>query len=61
MRQQLEARRNNCAAFDTKRWVGNMEQGLQLAWLRYEKGLTPDHITIVDTAAVYSESGGSLL
>jgi hypothetical protein len=34
-RQNLENRRNSCAAFDTPRWVRNMEQGLTEAWGRY--------------------------
>jgi predicted O-linked N-acetylglucosamine transferase (SPINDLY family) len=32
MRQHLERCRENCAAFDTARWVVNVEKGLKKVW-----------------------------
>lgn len=57
IRQQLEQRRMNCAAYDTARWVRNFESGLLAAWKRYEKGQTPDHITVEDSEPIFKESG----
>lgn len=53
LRQHLERARGNCAAFDTARWVRNLENGLTMAWKRHELGLQPDHIDIDDKALVY--------
>ncbi len=54
MRRHLETVRDNCAAFDTQRWVRNMEAGLQLAWRRHESGLGPDHVEVEDSAPVFN-------
>lgn len=54
LRQQLEARRGNCAAFDTARWVRNIEAGLTEAWRRHDSGLTPDHIEVEDHEPVHT-------
>ena len=61
MRQHLERSRNNCAAFDTQRWVRNVEQAYTQAVFRTEKGLPPDHIEVEDTAAVWSTAAPSLI
>jgi len=52
LRNKLEISRETCPAFDTKRWVSNMEKGLQMAWDRHEKGMLPDHVSVVDDDAV---------
>ncbi len=54
MRRHLETVRDNCAAFDTARWVRNMETGLQLAWRRHEGGLAPDHVEVEDSAPIFN-------
>ena len=49
MRRHLEDSRDTSAAFDTARWVGNMEEGLKRAWTRHAQGLSPEDIDVVDT------------
>jgi hypothetical protein len=61
MRRHLENHRDNCAAFDTSRWVKNMESGLSSAWKRHEQNLTPDHIVIEDTDPIFYNNGGDIL
>lgn len=61
IRQQLEDRRHNCAAFDTRRWVQNMETGLQMAWRRHEQGLPPDHVEVEDNNPIFKDNQQSLL
>lgn len=61
MRQHLENSRNTCAAFDTTRWVRNVEQAYTQAVFRCERGLPPDHLSVEDDAPVFTEGGPSLL
>ena len=35
-RRHIENSRDNCALFDTERWVRNVEKGFTLAWKKYE-------------------------
>jgi protein O-GlcNAc transferase len=37
MRRHLEASRDSCALFDTRRWVRNLERGLHQAWRAVEQ------------------------
>lgn len=60
LRQSLENRRNNCAAFDTARWVRNLETGLNEVWRRHDGNLVPSHIDIEDAEPVFTESESSL-
>ena len=60
LRQQLEGRRSNCAAFDTPRWVKNFESGLNEIWRRHDQGLAPGHIDVEDNEPVFQDSDGSI-
>jgi hypothetical protein len=60
MRQQLENRRLNCAAFDTARWVRNMETGLSEIWRRHDAGMPPGHIEVEDSEPVYTNTDSSV-
>jgi len=60
LRQNLENRRNSCAAFDTPRWVRNMEQGLIEAWGRHDEGRAPAHIEVVDDEPLFEENDALL-
>lgn len=53
MRKHIEQCRNSCAAFDTNRWVNNLEKGLEMVWKRHEKNQHPDHIEIIDDEPVF--------
>ncbi|CAE7645887.1 SEC, partial [Symbiodinium microadriaticum] len=61
MRQHLERCRENCAAFDTPRWVRNMEKGLLAAWERHENGLSPGDILVPDIDPVFEVKEEELL
>jgi len=56
MRRHLERVRTSCAAFDTARWVRNLEAGLSEVWLRKEAGLEADHVVVSDNKEVYDTS-----
>ena len=60
MRQQLESRRMNCAAFDTARWVRNLETGLSEVWRRHDAGTPPGHIEVEDSEPVFTATDGSV-
>ena len=60
LRQQLEGRRNSCAAFDTARWVRNMETGLGEVWRRHDANLPVDHIEIEDPDPVFTDEDSAL-
>lgn len=60
LRQQLEGRRGNCAAFDTARWVRNAEAGLSEAWRRHDAGLPPGHIEVEDSEPVFTAAEESM-
>ena len=53
MRRHLERVRTSCAAFDTARWVKNLEAGLTEVWLRKEAGQEADHVIVCDNKEVY--------
>ena len=61
MRQHLENTRRSSAAFDTKRWVKNFEQGLHRVWKIVDAGMPPDHITVEDTDPVFDANSSDLL
>lgn len=56
IRKHLEQTRESSALFDSKRWVKNFEDGINLIWKRHEKGLDPDHIIVQDNDPVYKKS-----
>lgn len=58
MRRHLENNRENCAAFDTARWVRNLESGLKAVWSRHSRGLPPDDVDVEDTAPVFQDGPG---
>jgi protein O-GlcNAc transferase len=60
LRQQLESRRLSCAAFDTQRWVRNMEAGLTEVWRRHDQGMAPGHIEVEDAEPTYIANDGSV-
>ena len=53
MRRHLELSRDTSAAFDTARWVRNMEQGLIQVWDRHAAGLSPDDLDVIDTRPLF--------
>ena len=61
MRKHLENTRENSAAFDTARWVRNLEDGLTQVWSRYAKGMQPDDIEVKDNDPIYVEGDGEQL
>mmetsp|Transcript_12973 Transcript_12973/g.19544 ORF Transcript_12973/g.19544 Transcript_12973/m.19544 type:complete len:972 (-) Transcript_12973:253-3168(-) len=61
MRLHLENSRDNCALFDTCRWVRNLEKGVIAAWELYEKGHLPDDISVTDTDPVVEVKEEELL
>ena len=61
MRRQLEDSRDNCAAFDTTRWVQNLEEGYIKVWSRQSRSLPPDHIEIEDIDPIFIVSKGAQL
>ena len=60
LRRKLESSRKNCAAFDTTRYVNNLELGLQMAWERFEAGLPPDYIFVEDVDPIAVDVGDSI-
>ncbi len=52
MRRHIEAVRENCAAYDTARFVHNLEEGYIRAWHNFEVG-SHDHIAVEDSEEVY--------
>lgn len=52
MRSHLEKARTNCAAFDTARWVKNIEKGFDTVWEMYEKGVNAADVKVVDDEPV---------
>lgn len=60
LRQALETRRSSCAAFDTARWVRNLETGLNEVWRRHDQGLAPGHIEVEDSDPVFSTADASV-
>ena len=53
IRRHLELSRDTSAAFDTARWVANMEQGLRLVWDRHTAGLCPSDLDVIDTRPLF--------
>ena len=60
-RRKLERCRDSCAAFDTARWVRNLEAGFNEAIRKLESNEAPDDITITDSDPVAIEKDESLL
>eukprot|EP00595_Chromulina_sp_UTEXLB2642_P001379 CAMPEP_0196763636 /NCGR_PEP_ID=MMETSP1095-20130614/4456_1 /TAXON_ID=96789 ORGANISM="Chromulina nebulosa, Strain UTEXLB2642" /NCGR_SAMPLE_ID=MMETSP1095 /ASSEMBLY_ACC=CAM_ASM_000446 /LENGTH=224 /DNA_ID=CAMNT_0042117251 /DNA_START=1983 /DNA_END=2660 /DNA_ORIENTATION=- len=60
MRLHLESTRDNNAAFDTRRWVHNLESGLLNAWKRKELNLPIDHIEIEDNDPIFIKNNNIL-
>lgn len=56
IRKHLEDTRETSALFDSKRWVKNFEDGINLIWKRHEKGLEPDHIVVQDNEPIFKKS-----
>ena len=48
MREDIERKRTVQPLFDTRRWVQNLECGIELMWHRHETGLPPEHIKVPD-------------
>ena len=46
IREQLEEARDISPLFNTKKWVRDFEQCLEMAWSRYEQGQAPDDIGV---------------
>ena len=46
IREQLEEARDTSPLFNTKKWVRDFEQCLEMAWSRYEQGMEPDDIGV---------------
>ena len=44
----------NCAAYDTARFVHNLEKGLEAAWIKCETGGQADHVFVEDVDPVVS-------
>jgi hypothetical protein len=44
--------RENCAAYDTARFVHNLEEGYIRAWYNFEVG-SHDHIAVEDSEEIY--------
>lgn len=47
-RRRLEDTRDSSPAFDTRRWVRGLEDGLLAVWQRREDGVAPDHVVVAD-------------
>ena len=60
LRRHLEDVRDNCAAFDTARWVRNLEKGYLEVWSRREGGLEPADISVIDNGPVFEDNGSDL-
>lgn len=60
LRRRLESSRTNSAAFDTQRYVKNLEAGFQAIWKRYEDGLPPDYVFVEDSSPVTTDVSDSL-
>ena len=58
MRRHLENNRESCAAFDTARWVRNLEDGFRAVWSRHARGLPTDDVDVEDTQPVFTEGPG---
>ena len=52
MRNHLEKSRTNCAAFDTARWVKNVEKAFDTIWEMNEKGVTFADVKVEDDAPI---------
>lgn len=60
LRRRLEGARKSCAAFDTQRYVRNLESGFQAIWERYECGLPADYVFVEDTEPVAIDEGDNV-
>mmetsp|Transcript_37163 Transcript_37163/g.80906 ORF Transcript_37163/g.80906 Transcript_37163/m.80906 type:complete len:243 (-) Transcript_37163:96-824(-) len=49
LRHKLESTRTTTPLFDTARWVGNFERGLQMMWEIYAAGLKPMHTFVTNS------------
>jgi protein O-GlcNAc transferase len=57
LRRRLEGSRSNSAAFDTARYVKNLEKGFETVWSLFERGLPPDHVHVEDGEPVAVDAG----
>jgi hypothetical protein len=48
LRADIERKRLSAPLFDTRRWVQNLEVGIELMWQQHEDGKDPEHIKIPD-------------
>jgi predicted O-linked N-acetylglucosamine transferase (SPINDLY family) len=46
IRARLKANARSCPLFDTPAFTHDLERALEVAWIRYRDGLSPDHIEI---------------
>ena len=53
MRLHIENTRDNCAAFDTIRWMKNYEIGLKAVWKHRENGMLTEDIIIEDKEPIF--------
>ena len=61
LRQSLETRRDTSAAFDTPRWVTNLEAGYTEVWTQRELGHAPVDVDVHDSAPVFIDKQPTLL
>lgn len=61
MRRHLESVRDNCAAFDTARWVRNVEKAYDTIWEMNEKGISAADVSVEDPDPVFVKSQDELL
>ncbi|CAM9171507.1 unnamed protein product, partial [Ectocarpus fasciculatus] len=60
LRRRLEGSRKTCAAFDTQRFVKNLEAGFEGAWELFDNGLPPDYLFVEDSGPVAVNNGDSV-
>jgi len=53
-RKHIELAREDCATFDTQRFVINLEKGFLGVWNNYESGDPLEDVKVVDDSAVYT-------
>jgi protein O-GlcNAc transferase len=61
MRRHIERVRDTSAAFDTERWVRNLEKGLMGAWSNLESGNPFEDVTVEDAEPAWIEADLSLI
>lgn len=61
MRVHIENNRDSCAAFDTERWVRNLEKGFLSVWKRRDAGNLPEHIDVEDSDPIFTVNNDALI